>query len=149
VTVALHRDTPRPRVGAQAVYYLGWISMFAVESVAWATLGLVLGIVVFILGGMVWSSWQAAHTRDDERLRGPILRLTRRLVDTGTATAFLGAVLVGGPPGVAAAAAAGARADRRRLILIASILYALLWATFHALRPQGALPMHLGPTLPG
>ena len=137
----------REPLRAQAVYYLGWLAMFGVESVAWATSGVVAGLVVFTLGGIGWGWWQAAHTLPDERLRGPVLRVCQRLLGFG-AVGFVVAVMVGGPPGVAAAATAGRYRDGRRLVVEASLLYALVWAAFHVARPAGGLPIELGPTLP-
>lgn len=144
VTIAVPRREP---FRAQAVYYLGWLAMFGVESVAWATSGVIAGLVAFTLGGIGWGWWQAAHTTPDERLRGPVLRLCERLLGFGV-VGFVGAVLVGGPPGVAAAATAGRYRDGRRLVIEASLLYALVWAAFHVARPAGGLPIELGPTLP-
>ena len=140
---------PRTSSGPQLVYYAGWVAMFLIEAVTWATLGIGLGIAVFVLGGIVWSRWQARQTRPGEALRGPILHLTKRLLDRGGAVAFLGALVVGAPPGVAAAAASSDRDDIERLIVVANVLYAVLCVTFHVLRPQGRLPIHFGPTLPG
>ena len=135
------------RVVPQVLYYAGWVAMLLLETVLWSELGIVLGVVGFVLGGVLWGRWQAAQTSPGERLRGPILRLTHRLVDSHGTAAFVGAVLLGGPPGVAAAAAASARGDTRRLVLTASVVYAAVFVAFHALRPASGLPMHLGPRL--
>lgn len=129
---------------AQAVYYLGWLAMFGVESMAWTGLGVVAGLVVFTLGGIGWGWWQAAHTTTGERLRGPVLRLCQRLLGWGV-LGFVGAVLVGGPPGVAAAAASRGYRDGRRLVVESSLLYALVWATFHVARPDAGMPIGLAP----
>lgn len=134
-------------VVAQLVYYAGWLLMLLVETVLWSALGIVVGIVGFIAGGSIWGWWQAAQTTRGERLRGPILRITRRLVDTGNRAAFVGAVLLGGPPGVAAAAASSGRADTRRIAVSASVLYALVFVAFHTLRPSSGLPMGLWPRI--
>src|SRR4051794_3309251 len=96
-------------VAAQVVYYAGWLTMLLLEAVLWAALGAVVGAVVFILGGACWGLWQVAQTSPGERLRGPVLTLTRRLVDAGGRAAFLGAVLLGGAPGVGAAVASSGR----------------------------------------
>src|SRR5687767_15893182 len=116
--------TRRGSAAAQLVYYAGWIAMLLIEAVLWARLGVVLGIVGFIAGGACWGWWQAAQTSPGERLRGPILGLTHRLVDTRSRAAFVGAVLLAGAPGVGAAAASSGRADTRRIVLLASVVYA-------------------------
>jgi len=134
---------------AQLTYYAGWVVMFLVESVAWVTLGIVLGIVAFVLVGTAWGLWQARQTSVGEQLRGPILRLTKRLIDRSGLLAFVAALILGGPPGVAAAAASSDRRDLDRLVVGSSVLYAALCVAFHVLRPQGGVPIHLGPTLPG
>lgn len=129
---------------SQVVYYAGWVVMVLVESALWAVLGVVVGLVAFSVGGLAWGWWQYGQTSRGERLRGPVLRLTQRLL-AGGVLGFVGAVLVGGPPGVAAAAASAGHREGRRLVVEASVLYALMWATFHVARPQAGLPMHLGP----
>ena len=134
-------------VGAQLVYYAGWLSMLFIEAVLWSALGIIVGTAGFILGGSIWGWWQAAQTTPGERLRGPILRITRRLLDSGNRAAFVGAVLLGGPPGVAAAAASSGRVDTRTLAFVASVLYALAFVAFHLVRPASGLPMGLWPRL--
>jgi hypothetical protein len=140
-------DAGTGSVLAQLAYYAGWVSMLLIEAVLWSVLGIVVGVVGFILGGSIWGWWQAAQTTPGERLRGPILRITRHLLDTGSGIAFLGAVVLGGPPGVAAAAAASGRTDTRRLAVTASVLYALVFVAFHTMRPSSGLPMRLWPAL--
>ena len=135
------------RVTAQFVYYAGWLFMLLIEAVLWSALGVVLGIASFVLGGTIWGWWQAAQTSPGERLRGPVLQLTHRLVETGKRSAFLGAVLLGGPPGVGAAVASSGRTDTRRIVLVASVVYSLVFVVFHVLRPPEGLPMHLWPRL--
>ena len=137
------------RTGAvsQVVYYAGWLLMLLVEATVWSVLGVVAGLVVFVAGGAGWGWWQFGQTAPGVRLRGPVLRLTQRLLGWGV-LGFVGAVLVGGPPGVAAAAASSGYREGRRLVLEASLLYAILWAAFHVARPAAGMPMDLGPTLP-
>ena len=135
------------RLRAQLLYYAGWVFLLFIEAVIWSALGVVLGIAGFVLGGCIWGWWQAAQTSPGERLRGPVLQLTHRLVDTGRRTAFVGAVLLGGPPGVGAAVASSGRTDTRRVVAAASVLYALVFVLFHVLRPAEGLPMHLWPRL--
>ena len=137
----------RPGIGSQLVYYAGWVLMLLVESALWSVLGVVAGLVAFTAGGLGWAWWQFDQTAPAERLRGPVLRLTQRLLGWGV-LGFVGAVLVGGPPGVAAAAASTGYRDGRRLVVEASLLYALVWATFHVARPAAGIPIELGPTLP-
>ena len=132
---------------SQLLYYAGWVLMLLVESALWVGLGVVVGLVAFTIGGAAWGCWQASQTEAGERLRGPVLRATRRFMGHGT-IGFVAAVLLGGPPGVAAASASLDRSDTRRLIIAASVLYALVWATFHVVRPQGDVPMHVWPSLP-
>lgn len=139
--------TAEAGVVPQLVYYAGWLSMLLIETVLWSALGIVVGTAGFILGGSIWGWWQAAQTTPGERLRGPILRITRRLFDTGSRAAFVGAVLLGGPPGVAAAAASSGRTDSRRIAVGASVLYALAFVALHTLRPASGLPMQLWPRL--
>ena len=131
-------------VWSQLVYYAGWVLMVLVEAALWAVFGVVLGLVAFTAGGLAWGWWQYGQTAHGERLRGPVLAITQRLLGHGV-LGFVGAVLVGGPPGVAAAAASTGYREGRRLVVEASILYALVWAAFHVARPQGGLPMHLAP----
>ena len=69
------------------------------------------------------------------------------MVETGRRGAFIGAVLLGGPPGVGAAVASSGRSDTRRIVVVASVVYALVFVVFHALRPPEGLPMHLWPRL--
>jgi hypothetical protein len=133
------------KLRAQLLYYAGWVAMLLLEAVLWSQLGIVLGLIGFVLGGVVWGGWQAAQTHPGERLRGPILRVTHRLVDTRNRAAFVGAVLLGGPPGVGAAAAASARRDTRALVVTASVVYAVVFVVLHVLRPSSGLPMHVWP----
>ena len=131
-------------VPAQLLYYAGWIGLFLLESMLWAILGLVLGVIAFVLGGIAWSLAQAAHTRRGEVLHGPILRATRWCIATGGPWVLAG-VLVGGPPGVAAAATSVGRLDIRRLAVIASVFNAVLYAALHMARPDLGVPMQLAP----
>jgi len=56
-------------------------------------------------------------------------------------------VLLGGPPGVGAAVASSGRTDTRRIVLVASVVYALVFVVFHVLRPPEGLPMQVWPRL--
>ena len=129
---------------AQAAYYVGWLVMFLVESIAWTALGLVVGLVAFVAGGFAWAVAQAAHTEPGARLHGPILRASQRMVDAGGPW-ILGAVIVGGPPAVAASAAAARRGDVARLALWSSFAYSAVFAVFHLVRPDAGVPMELTP----
>lgn len=137
------------RRAGQAVYYAGWVTMLVVESVIWAFLGFALGAVAFFVGGVAWALWQARQTELDERLRGPILGGTDRLVRHGSPMLLGVAVFLAGAPGVAAAATASGRPRVLRLIVASSALYTGFWLLFHLLRPSAGLPMHLWPALPG
>jgi hypothetical protein len=144
VTTTAVAPAVRPSVGSQVVYYAGWVLMLLVESALWSVLGVVAGLVGFTAGGLGWAWWQYDQTAQGERLRGPVLRLTQRLLGWGV-LGFVGAVLVGGPPGVAAAAASTGYRDGRRLVVESSLLYALVWATFHVARPDAGMPIGLAP----
>jgi hypothetical protein len=138
----------RANVLSQVVYYIGCVGMILTETALWSVFGVFVGLVVFSLGGIAWSWWQFGQTAPGERLHGPVLWLTQRLLGGGV-LGFVAAVLIGGPPGVAAVAASSNYRDGRRLIVESSLLYAMVWAAFHVARPSAGLPIHFGPSLPG
>jgi hypothetical protein len=141
-------------IRAQIIFYLGWVGMIFAETTLWSISGLLLGLVVFFLGGLLWAKYEIDHAAEGKPLHGPVLRVIDRLLRTGAhrrsrpilrTFAYLACVMLGGAPGVGLVLKKQSSTRAWAGAIGASAIYALTWALVHWYRPRLGVPFGLYP----
>lgn len=132
-------------VVSQIVFYLGWVGMIIAETTLWSLTGLVFGFLVFTIGGIIWAKWHIANT-DESPLHGPVLVGIDRMMAWNPHLAFIPSAFLGGGPGVGLVMKKQGSDLAFKFSVAASLFYAGLWATIHAIRPEVGVPIEAWPS---
>jgi hypothetical protein len=123
--------------------------MIVGETYVWATLGLAIGFVTFVVGGSLLAHFHHRQTTDGEKPFGWPLRFGKWLTERCDVLGLLVNAFLNGAPGVGLIETAMGRpwVRTRRRVWLASLSYAGVWCLIHGLRPAGMVPVHWYPSI--
>jgi hypothetical protein len=135
-----------PHSVSQIVFYFGWVAMIFVETTLWSICGLVLGVVVFFVGGAAWGAWHIKKTEVGGNLHGGILPIADRMMRRNRPLGVFPAAFLVGGPGVALVTKKQGAASPFVWCCIASLFYTSLWCVIQGLRPEVGIPVGAWPS---
>lgn len=133
-------------IWSQIVFYLGWLAMIFFETTVWSITGLVFGFVTFLIGGYLWALWHISNTEAEVKIHGPVLVLMDKMLYRSPSGFLPVAALLGGGPGVGLVLKKQDHEAAKLYSLIASTIYAIIWLTIHAVRPEAGVPVEIWPS---